>query len=91
MCLKNQKVKDFSPLTDSKHKMRKRNPKKFKDLRINTRRYEKSALPYMITLLNTNEEIKRKIPQAPHRHLSAESTSNISPNPSEVISKVSEP
>ena len=31
-CLKNPKVKDFFPLTDSKNKMRKRNPKKFKNL-----------------------------------------------------------
>ena len=60
-CLKNPKVKDVFPLTDSKHIMRKRNPKKFKEFRINTRRYQKSALPYMKKLLNKNEESKRKI------------------------------
>ena len=41
--------------------MEKRRNRKFEKKKIYSKRYEKSALPYMIELLNKDEENKRKI------------------------------
>ena len=58
-CLKNDKVKQLFPRNNSKHKMKKRKvSKKFKSRRSNTKRYKKSSIPYMINLLNNENEIK---------------------------------
>ena len=40
------------PLRKTNHKMEKRNMEKFKNLKANTKRYEKSAVPYMRRKLN---------------------------------------
>ena len=47
-CLKNEKVSDLFP----KNQMRKRKTKKFKVNKTNTKRYQRSAIPYMQNLLN---------------------------------------
>ena len=59
-CLKYEKVKSLFPIKKRIHKMEKRNIRKFETKQINSKRYEKSALPYMIELLNKDEEYKRK-------------------------------
>ena len=51
-CLKNEKVKSLFPLKKSVHNMKIRKTNKFKTERANTKRYEKSAVPYMRRLLN---------------------------------------
>ena len=59
-CLNNKKMKNLFPLKKFKHKMERRNYRKYKTKRINTKRFECSALPYMTKLLNEDEERKRK-------------------------------
>ena len=51
-CLRNEKLKSMFPLRKTNHKMEKRNMEKFKNLKANTKRYEKSAVPYMRRKLN---------------------------------------
>ena len=58
--LKNEKVMDMFPKNSSTHRMKKRNTKKFKIKVPKTKRYKNSAIPFMINLLNHDEE-KRKI------------------------------
>ena len=41
--------------------MKRRNPMKYEEKKINTKRFASSALPYMTKLLNEEEEKKRKI------------------------------
>ena len=60
-CLKNEKMKKLFPIKRSKHNMKKRNARKFQTKQINSKRYEKSALPFMTKLLNNEEDMKRKI------------------------------
>ena len=43
--------------------MKIRNKRKFQTKQINSKRYEKSAVPFMTQLLNSEEEIKKKILQ----------------------------
>ena len=57
-CLKNEKVKNLFPLNVNKHKMEKRSKEKYKVMKIRTNRYKKSAIPHMVSLLNTHEELK---------------------------------
>ena len=57
-CLKNEKVKDFFPKNNPKHKMKKRKKKLIKIPIANTERYKKSAIPYMKKLLNKENEMK---------------------------------
>ena len=57
-CLQNEKVKNIFPRKISNHKMRKRKIKKFKENKVNTTRYGKSAIPYMQKLLNKESERK---------------------------------
>ena len=59
-CLKNDKVKNMFPKNLSKHKMIKRKTKKFRTVLARTRRYQKSAIPYMLKLLNNDEEQRKK-------------------------------
>ena len=59
-CLKNDKVRSMFPKHLSNHEMKKRNTKKFKTVLARTKRYQKSAIPYMLKLLNTDEEKRRK-------------------------------
>ena len=51
-CLKNEKVKDMFPVKINQHKMRKRKNEKYSVKKINTERYKRSAIPFMVTLLN---------------------------------------
>ena len=51
-CLKNEKVKDMFPVKIYQHKMRKRKNEKYLVKKINTERYKRSAIPFMVTLLN---------------------------------------
>ena len=60
-CLKNEKVKKFFPINTSKHKMKKRRKKQFKQMTYKTERYKKSSLPYMRKLLNKEFELKTAI------------------------------
>ena len=55
-CLKNEKVKDLFPLHKSKHQMKKRKVKKYQTKTSYTKRYQKSAIPYMRKLLNNEYE-----------------------------------
>ena len=49
------------PLANSTHIIKTRNKEKFKIYKKNTKRYEKSAIPYMRKLLNHENQEKRKI------------------------------
>ena len=60
-CLKNEKMKDLFPIKKLKHKMKKRNIRKYETKQIKTKRYASSALPYMTNLLNKDEEKKTKM------------------------------
>ena len=62
-CLKNEKMKLLFPIKKSNHDMKTRNIRKFQTKRINSKRYEKSALPFMTKMLNFEEDRKRKILQ----------------------------
>ena len=57
-CLKNPKVKNFFPKKEKLHKMKKRREKKFVVNKANTRRYKRSAIPYMQSLLNIENDRK---------------------------------
>ena len=59
-CLQNEKVKDMFPKKISVHKMKKRRNKSFKENNTKTKRYGKSAIPYMQKLLNKDSEKKNK-------------------------------
>ena len=52
------KSKNMFPINSSKYKMKTRNRNKYAVHQINTERYKKSSIPYMIDLLN-NDERKR--------------------------------
>ena len=58
--MKHDKVKDLFPILESKHKMKKRIVNKYKTKRNNTKRMQKSALPYMRKLLNDEYQTKQK-------------------------------
>ena len=58
-CLKNDKVKTMFEKNPSKHRMKKRKTKKFKICRAKTKRYQKSSIPYMVGLLNDDNEKQR--------------------------------
>ena len=57
-CLKNDKVKNMFPL--KLNQMKKRKSEKFKVKFSKTKRYRKSAIPYMVKLLNINNNTKEK-------------------------------
>ena len=49
------------PKSKQKHKMKKRNTRKYLTRKNRTNRMEKSAIPYMTKLLNDEESEKKKI------------------------------
>ena len=51
------------PLNKTKHKMIKRNKRKYQSRKTRTKRFENSAIPYMTKLLNNEQSIKKKIIQ----------------------------
>jgi hypothetical protein len=53
-CVKHEKVKDMFPLRKSKHQMKKRTKRKYQNTRTRTKRYKKSTIPYMTSLLNND-------------------------------------
>ena len=59
-CLKSR-TRNMFPLNQSNHIMEKRSKEKFKDVRCNTERFRKSALPYMRKILNKDYSEKKKI------------------------------
>ena len=60
-CLKNYKVKNFFPKKEKLHKMKKRKEQKFVVNKANTKRYKRSAIPYMQNLLNLEDDRKHAI------------------------------
>ena len=60
-CLKNDKLRNMFPKSVKISNMKKRKNEKFKVKFSKTERYRKSAIPYMVNLLNTNNSIKEKI------------------------------
>ena len=57
-CLKTEKVKGLFQKQESNHRMQKRKVRPFKEKLIKTKRYKKSAIPYMTELLNKEAERK---------------------------------
>ena len=60
-CLKDKKLKNLFPIRKSKHNMKKRKVKKFQTNKTNTKRYEKSSIPYMQKLLNKENDEKMQM------------------------------
>jgi len=60
-CLKTEKVKGLFPRQESNHRMLKRKNRPFKEKLIKTKRYKRSAVPYMTELLNKEAEKKNLI------------------------------
>ena len=60
-CLKNEKVSDLFPQKKNMHQMRKRKTQKFKVNKTNTKRYQRSAIPYMQNLLNQENDRQNNI------------------------------
>ena len=58
-CLNNEKVKHMFPKKINKHLMKKRNIKKYKVNFARTKRYKKSAIPFMAELLNKEDQEKK--------------------------------
>ena len=55
-CLKNDKVKGMFPKRKTIHKMKKRKEMKYSVRFARTKRYKKSTIPYMVGLLNSENE-----------------------------------
>ena len=49
------------PKNITEHKMKKRNTRKFKVNFARTKRYKNSAIPYMVKLMNEEEETRKII------------------------------
>ena len=60
-CLINEKVSSMFPKYLSKHKMKKRKTPKFKVNMAKTERYKKSSIPYMVQLLNQDNENRKAV------------------------------
>ena len=60
-CLKNDKVKKMFSKKGKSHAMKKRGQEYYKIKMIKTKRYRKSAIPYMTRLLNIDHEKRSKI------------------------------
>ena len=58
--IQNEKARKLFPKNVTAHSMKKRKTKKFKPRITKTKRYQKSAIPYMINLLNNDEEERKK-------------------------------
>ena len=59
--IQNEKARKLFPKNITKHQMKKRKTKQFKPRITNTKRYQKSAIPHMIDLLNNDEEKIKKL------------------------------
>ena len=59
--MKNEKLRDMFPKSQSDHKMTKRNAEKFIVTKAITERFRKSAIPSMQRLLNKEDKRKREI------------------------------
>ena len=60
-CLRNEKLRDMFPRSQSDHKMTKRNTEKFIVTKAITERFRKSAIPSTQRLLNKDDKRKREI------------------------------
>ena len=60
-CLKNDKMKKLFPLAKTNHQMKTRAKEKFKVHHAKTSRYQKSAVPFMQSLLNTEAQRIKEI------------------------------
>ena len=58
-CLKNEKVRNMFPKNITKHTMKKRKTQRFKTRLAKTKRFKKSAIPYMVRLLNKDYENRK--------------------------------
>ena len=58
-CIQNDKVRSMFPRNKKKHKMKTRSPNVFQILKAKTKRYKKSAIPHMVSLLN-KDALKNK-------------------------------
>ena len=54
-CLQNEKVQNIFPINTSTYGMKTRKKNKYAVNQIRTERYKKSAIPYMLELLNNDE------------------------------------
>ena len=59
-CLQNEKVKNIFPINTSNYGIKTRKKNKFVVDQIKTERYKKSAIPYMLELLNNDERQRKK-------------------------------
>jgi hypothetical protein len=60
-CLKNEKMKSLFPINKTSHPMKTRKQRMFHTKKNNTKRWKKSALPYMTKLMNDENEKKNEI------------------------------
>ena len=60
-CLKNDKVKGMFPKKIKTHTMKIRKNKKYEKCFARTERYKKSTIPYLVDLLNNDDEEKRQM------------------------------
>ena len=60
-CQKNYKVKNMFSKKMKSHAMKKRGQELYKVKLMKTKRYQKSAIPYMVRLLNIDNEKRKKI------------------------------
>ena len=59
-CLKNDKLRDMFPMSQSDHKMKQKYLEKFVVKKAITERFRKSAIPNMQRLLNREDKEKKK-------------------------------
>ena len=59
-CLQNEKVKNIFPINPSTYGIKTRMKNRFVVDQIKTERYKKSAIPYMLKLLNNDERQRMK-------------------------------
>ena len=60
-CIQNDKVRNMFPRNKKKHGMNIRSPNVFQIQKTKTKRYKKSAIPYMVSLLNKDAWKNKKL------------------------------
>ena len=60
-CIQNDKVRNMFPRNKKKHGMKTRSPNVFQIQKTKTKRYKKSAIPYMVSLLNKDALKNKKL------------------------------
>ena len=60
-CTTNEKVSHYFPKRKSHHKMKKRKAEKYVKNKARTKRYQNSAIPYMLKLLNKDDAERNSI------------------------------